>query len=70
MDPLQIYHTALRATASSGYPNMSYYNPMNTRPPAGMDMAGDMFQAYRRVYPQQPQKSFGIRRRASKPYWM
>ena len=66
IDGLRHYHNALRATSASGYPNMSYYNPMNAAPP-GMDMAGDMFQLYRRMYAQKPQQSLGIRR--SSPYW-
>ena len=68
---LQQYHTALRSTGSSGYPNMSFYNPQHQQPP--FPLAGSpepLYDPYQRLapppamkrYQQQPQMSLGLRR--------
>lgn len=71
---LQQYHTALRATGSSGYPNMSFYNPQHQQPP--FPLAGSpepLYDPYQRLapmptmkrYQQQPQMSLGLKRYGS-----
>ncbi len=68
---LQQYHTALRATGSSGYPNMSFFNPQHQQPP--FPLGGQMeplYDPYQRLapmqgmrrYQQKPQRSLGLMR--------
>ena len=72
LDRLQNYHSALRMTGSSGYPNMSYYNPQHQQQP--YPLAGAPEQYYdpyqrlpptppRRTYRQRPQQSLGVNHR-------
>lgn len=71
IDALRRYHTALRSTGSSGYPNMSFFNPQHQQMP--FPLAGQiepLYDPYQRLtampgikrYQQQPQQSLGIRR--------
>jgi hypothetical protein len=74
IDRLAAYHTALRSTGSSGYPNMSYQNPMHQQQPFPL---GGVYQPlsdpYQRLlnptYPQQPIQTIGIPRRRRRPYY-
>jgi hypothetical protein len=70
IDRLAAYHTALRSTGSSGYPNMSYQNPMHQQQPfplGGIQQPlNDPYQ--RMLYPRQPIPSIGIPRRRRRAY--
>lgn len=33
IDQLQLYHTLLKQSSSSGYPNLSYFNPQHQQSP-------------------------------------
>lgn len=67
IDALRSYHTMLRSTGSSGYPNMSLYNPQHQQPP--FPLAGQvepLYDPYQRMptrtYSQMPQQSIGLGR--------
>lgn len=72
IDALRTYHTMLRSSGSSGYPNMSFFNPQHQQQP--FPLAGQVEPLYnpyqrlgpigpRRSYQQQPQQSLMIGRR-------
>lgn len=68
IDALRSYHTMLRSTGSSGYPNMSLYNPQHQQMP--FPLAGQvepLYNPYQRIpertYSQVPQQSIGMGRR-------
>jgi hypothetical protein len=83
IDRLAAYHTQLRATGSSGYPNMSLFNPQHQQSPFPLGGTSEMLHnpyarlqvPRQRMYQQMPQQSLGLRRRygqrtpAHMPVW-
>lgn len=65
IDALRTYHTMLRSSGSSGYPNMSFFNPQHQQQP--FPLAGQVEPLYNpyqrlpaRTYSQTTQQSIGI----------